>query len=123
MCCRRCRTASRLCSERHEPFPNKVLTGHDVLGGASRVRFVSIGEMAGATISLASGALRSSGLELYGSGGGGIDPQAIFETFPHLWALAVRGRLHIEIEQVPLADVENAWQRQDGRGRRLLLIP
>lgn len=25
MCCRRCRTASRLCSERHEPFPNKVL--------------------------------------------------------------------------------------------------
>jgi NADPH:quinone reductase-like Zn-dependent oxidoreductase len=100
-----------------------ALTGHDVLAEASRSRFVSIGDMAGVTISLASRALRSSGLELYGSGGGSIAPQAIFETFPQLWALAARGRLRIETESVPLAQVEDAWQRRGGRGHRLVLIP
>jgi hypothetical protein len=100
-----------------------ALTGHDVLAEVSRSRFVSIGEMAGATISLLSGALRSSGLELYGSGGGSIAPQAIFETFPQLWALAASGRLRIEIESVPLAEVEDAWQRQDRQGHRLVIIP
>jgi NADPH2:quinone reductase len=101
----------------------EALTGHDVLAEASRSRFVSIGEMAGATVSLPSRALRSSGLELYGSGGGSIAPQAIFETFPQLWALAAGGRLHIETESVPLADVEDTWQHRDGQGRRLVLIP
>jgi NADPH:quinone reductase-like Zn-dependent oxidoreductase len=100
-----------------------AFTGHDVLAEASRSRFVSIGEMAGATISLPSRALRSSGVELYGSGGGSIAPQAIFETFPHLWTLVARGSLRIETEPVPLADVEDAWQRRDGQGCRLVLIP
>lgn len=100
-----------------------AFTGHDVLAEASRSRFVSIGEMAGATISLPSGALRSSGLELYGSGGGSIAKEAIFETFPQLWALAAGGKLRIETEPVPLAEVVDAWQRQDGQGHRLVLIP
>jgi hypothetical protein len=91
---------------------------------ASRSRFISIGDMAGATISLPSAALRSSGLELYGSGGGGsVSPQAIFETFPQMLALAAQGKLRMDIEPVALADVENAWKRQDAHGRRLVLIP
>ena len=47
-----------------------ALVGHDVKAGASRIRLVEIGEMAGPTIALPAAALRSSGLELYGSGGG-----------------------------------------------------
>ena len=100
-----------------------ALTRHDVKAAASRTRLVQIGEMAGPTVALSAAALRSSGLELYGSGGGSVPPQAIFEAFPHVWALATRGKLRIQTEPVPLADVENAWQRRDLEGRRLVLVP
>jgi hypothetical protein len=79
--------------------------------------------MAGPTISLSGAALRSSGLELHGSGGGGIPRTAIFEAFPQLWALAAAGKLRIDVEPVALADVEDAWLRQDLSGRRLVIIP
>jgi hypothetical protein len=37
-------------------------------------------------------------------------------------ALAATGDLPIEIDEVPLADVEPAWRRSDG-GRRIVLRP
>ena len=79
--------------------------------------------MAGPTVAVQSASLRSSGLELYGSGGGSTSHQAIFDTFPRMWALAADGKLRIDAEPVPLADLENARQRQDTHGRRLVLIP
>src|SRR5438093_1269582 len=107
--------------------PTEVLldavTGHDVTAESRRIRLVEIGEMAGPHISLAAAALRSSGLEIYGSGGGGISYQAIFDTIPQIWALAVSGKLRIDTEGVPLASVENAWLREDVHGRRLVIIP
>jgi hypothetical protein len=78
--------------------------------------------MAGSTISLSAAALRSSGIELYGSGGGSIPHTAIFETFPQLWALAASGKLRIETEPVALADIEKVWQREQA-GRRVVIIP
>src|SRR5262249_33878164 len=91
----------------------EALTRHDVRGAASRTRLVEIGEMAGPTIALSAAALRSSGLELYGSGGGSVPPEAMFKAFPVVWALATAGKLHITTERVPLTDVESAWQRRD----------
>jgi NADPH:quinone reductase-like Zn-dependent oxidoreductase len=101
----------------------EVLTRHDVKSTASRTRLVEIGEMAGSTIALPAAALRSSGLELYGSGGGSVPHQAIFDAFPKVWDLAIRGKLRIKTEPVPLAEVERAWQRRDLDGRRLVLVP
>ena len=100
-----------------------ALTGHDVMAESDTLRLIQIGEMAGPTISLRAAALRSSGIEIYGSGGGSIPHTAIFELFPQLWALAVGGKLHIETEPVPLAEIEDAWQRKDLRGRRLVINP
>src|SRR4029077_1202316 len=97
-----------------------ALIGHDVKAGASRIRLVEVGEMAGPTIALPAAALRSSGLELYGSGGGSIPHSAIFAASPQVWGLPARGKLSIDTEQAPLADVETAWQREDLRGRRLV---
>jgi NADPH:quinone reductase-like Zn-dependent oxidoreductase len=99
-----------------------ALTGHDLNAESARTRLVEIGEMAGPTISLSAAALRSSGIEIYGSGGGSIPHTAIFDTFPNLWALAAGGKLRIDTEPVPLADVESAWQRQAGSGRRIVMI-
>jgi hypothetical protein len=101
----------------------EALTRHDVKIAASRTRLVEIGEMAGPTIALAAAALRSTGLELYGSGGGSVPHEAIFEAFPQVWALASGGKLRIKTEPIPLADVEHAWQRRDLDGRRLVLVP
>jgi hypothetical protein len=67
--------------------------------------------------------LRSSGLELYGSGGGSSIPHtAIFETFPQLWALTASGKLRSDTEPVALANIEKAWQ-QHHAGRRIVIIP
>jgi NADPH:quinone reductase-like Zn-dependent oxidoreductase len=100
-----------------------ALTGHDVKAESSRIRLVEIGEMAGATISLSAAALRSAGLELYGSGGGSVPHTAIFDAFAQVWALAAQGTLCIDTEPVSLADIEDAWLRQDVRGRRMVIIP
>jgi len=100
-----------------------ALTRHDLKAESTGSRLVEIGEMAGPTISLPAAALRSSGLELYGSGGGSIPHTAIFDAFPHIWALAADGTLRIDTEPVALADVEHAWQREDIRGRRIVIVP
>ena len=100
-----------------------ALTGHDLAAASRPLRLIEIGEMAGATISLSAAALRSSGIEIYGSGGGSVPHEAIFEAFPKLWALAASGMLPIETEPVPLAEVENAWRRENLAGRRLVIIP
>lgn len=100
-----------------------ALTGHDVMAEGHTLRLIEIGETAGPTISLSAAALRSSGIEIYGSGGGGTPHSAIFEAFPQLWALAASGKLQIDTEPVALAEIEDAWQRNDLAGRRLVVIP
>jgi len=79
--------------------------------------------MAGPTIALPAAALRSSGVELLGSGGGSVSPEAIFETFPKMWELASRGQLRIRVEAVPLSEVESAWGRRGLAGARLVFVP
>jgi NADPH:quinone reductase-like Zn-dependent oxidoreductase len=100
-----------------------ALTGHDLRAEPSPIRYVEIGAMAGPTASIPSEALRSVGLELSGGGGGSVSHQAIVDSFPKIWALAASGKLRVDIERVPLADVESAWQRQGTAGRRLVFIP
>ncbi|HYK11696.1 MAG TPA: zinc-binding alcohol dehydrogenase family protein [Gemmatimonadales bacterium] len=102
----------------------RALTGRDVMAEGTRLRLIEIGEMAGPAILMPAAALRSSGVEIYGSGGGSSIPHtAIFETFPQLWALAASGKLRVDTEGVPLEDVERAWQRTDLAGRRLVINP
>jgi NADPH2:quinone reductase len=100
-----------------------ALTGHDVRAESRGVRLIEIGEMAGPAIVLSAAALRSSGVEISGAGGGSVPHSVIFDAFPKVWALAASGQLHIDIERVPLADIESAWRRDDLSGRRLVIIP
>jgi NADPH2:quinone reductase len=100
-----------------------ALTGHDVLAAPTRTRLVQVGEAAGPILGLPAEAVRSSGLEIMGSGGGSIPPAAIAETFPRLWELAAKGELRMDVEPVLLPDVEAAWRRHDLDGRRLVLVP
>ena len=90
---------------------------------APRVRLVEVGRMAGPVISLPADVLRSSGLEILGSGPGTIPLPEIIGAIPEFMAIAATGDLPIEIDEIPLAEVEAAWHRPGGGGRRIVLRP
>jgi len=87
----------------------------------SETRFVQVGESAGPTISLAAAVLRSTALTILGTAG--IPPRNILvDALQQVMAHAASGELRIETERVPLADIENAWQR-DQQSRRFVITP
>ncbi len=87
----------------------------------SETRFVQVGESAGPTISLAAAVLRSTALTILGTAG--IPPRDILiDALQKVMAHAASGELRAETERVPLADIENAWQRNQ-QGRRLVVTP
>jgi NADPH:quinone reductase-like Zn-dependent oxidoreductase len=86
------------------------------------VRLIQIGEKAGASISLSADSLRTTGLQIFG-GAAGITPEAIGEATNQVWDLLRAGKLHMDIEQVPLRDIENVWKRTDYEGKRIVVIP
>lgn len=99
----------------------EALTGHDLAAEPRTTRLIEIGSMAGPAISLPGAALRSSGLEIYGAGGGSVPKMAIFEALPQILQYAAQGHLKIETKKVPLADVETQWNRNEDR--RVVFIP
>jgi NADPH2:quinone reductase len=86
------------------------------------VRLVQIGEKAGSTINLSADSLRTSGLEIRG-GAAGITPEAMGEGTDQVWEWLKAGKLHMDIEQVPLKDIESAWKRADFQGKRIVVVP
>lgn len=98
-----------------------ALAGHDLAAEPHTTRLIEIGSMAGPAISLAGAALRSSGLEIYGSGGGSVPKQAIAEALPQIFEHAAQGTLKLETKKVSLADVEATWNEKEER--RIVFIP
>jgi NADPH2:quinone reductase len=44
-------------------------------------------------------------------------------AYQQVMARAASGELRVDTERVPLADIEDAWQREVRGGRRLVIIP
>ena len=105
--------------------PAEVLIGtlipEEVGFAKRRIRYLQIGEKAGSNISLPGSALRTSGLELMGIGK--ISFEVVLEEMKQIWEWIVADRLFMEIERVPLADIANAWMRDDLEGKRLVIVP
>lgn len=95
--------------------------GHGSLEGEPRIRFVQIGAISGNTITLPAGLLRSSGLELLGSGLGSLSAQAILQSLSTMFAAESRMRFAIDVDPVPLSKVEEAWTRKEES--RIVFIP
>src|SRR5215469_13191365 len=68
---------------------------------ASRIRYVDIGESAGPTITLGASTLRSSGLELLGSGFGSASMKQIFEALAEFFSSAAKEPFQIAIKTAP----------------------
>ena len=90
--------------------------------GARRVQLVNIGHSAGAHVPLDPSVLRSTGLELLGSGLGSVAPPQMAQGIAELLEAAARGAVAVEVQPVPLAEVESAWTAPDG-GKRVVFVP
>ncbi len=86
------------------------------------LRFISIGSAAGQHIDLPSAVLRSSSIELKGSGLGSIPPQRFKASLVDLMKAAPKLRLEVPLRIVPLRDVASAWTAPDD-GRRIVIVP
>ena len=94
--------------------------GHGAPEGERRIRYVQIGAIGGDPISVKGEWLRSSGLELMGSGLGSLSAGAIMESLQAMYEAAASTGLKIDVEAVPLAEVETAWHRVAPTGRRIV---
>lgn len=100
-----------------------ALTGHRLDTEATVIRYVSIGQQAGSTISLASETLRSSPISLMGSGGGSMRIAWILESLPEVFALGASGALRIDTTTVPLSGIDEAWSTAPVAGQRVVIVP
>jgi NADPH:quinone reductase-like Zn-dependent oxidoreductase len=85
--------------------------------------WVQIGAVAGATLQLASVALRSANLRIQGNGQGAVSTAGYLAELPSLVDEIEAGSLQIAVRPVPLRDVESAWAEPDVPGVRSVLVP
>ena len=88
-------------------------------------RLVNLGSSAAATAAMESATLRSSSLRVLGYTNNELSPELRSEALTHVVQEAAAGRLTVEHERVPLANVTSAWARQVAgqAGGRIVLIP
>jgi len=88
----------------------------------TRVRYVQIGSLAGANISLPASTLRSANLEILGSGFGSASMDDIRRGISEFFALCAMQKFTFDYKAVPLRDVEALWNTK-GDGERLVFVP
>lgn len=84
-------------------------TGHGSGEAARRIRFVNIGSLGGASIPVNASALRSSGLEMMGSGLGSVSHVGLVQSIGKLMQVINAIGLRVDAVAVPLTQVESAW--------------
>ncbi len=78
---------------------------------ATPVRFVHVGEASGeAEIALPGAALRSSAIQLMGSGVKSVPLSRLLEAIQHVFAVAGQAKLQIATRTMPLSAIEEAWK-------------
>lgn len=89
-------------------------------------RYVTVGGMMSDSITLSSSILRSTAIQLSGSGLGTWTPEElkllITEILPEMFQLAADGKLKIETVNIPLKNIEKAWEMGIDGGKRLVVL-
>jgi len=105
------------------PSAERLLIAAAKLGqDAVPIRFVQIGALSSADITLPGAVLRASAIELMGSGIGSIALDRLFEAVRQMLHAATPIGLKIAVTPVPLADVERAWSADDSRKRTVFTL-
>jgi NADPH:quinone reductase-like Zn-dependent oxidoreductase len=88
----------------------------------ARVRYIQIGNSAGAKISLAAASLRSSGLEMLGSGFGSVAMSDLAASIREFFAEAARKPFDMAVQTFPLREVASVWNQPES-GERFVFVP
>ena len=94
-----------------------LIAGAKAAANTKPVRFVQIGSISAATINLPSAVLRSSSIEMLGSGIGSVPLQKMLGAIRHVLDAAVPGGFAIATTAVPLSEVTRYWTAADDRTR------
>lgn len=86
-----------------------AVAGHGSGEAEPRIRYVQIGSLSGQTINLSSGVLRSSGLELLGSGLGSVSNEVLVKNIGEFMKAIVPGKFEMDARAVPLTQVAETW--------------
>jgi hypothetical protein len=87
------------------------------------VRFVHVGSASGeANIGLPGAALRSSPIMLMGSGAGSVSRSALVQSIRNVFAAVQPAGLKVATRVVPLAEVEDVWDKATGKPRVVFTI-
>lgn len=101
-----------------------VLKGNG--GFSHRTRYVTVGGMTGDTITLSSSILRSTDIQISGSGLGSWTREEmkclITEILPEMFRLAAARKLKMDTVNVALEDIGKAWDMQPDSGKRLVVL-
>lgn len=91
----------------------------------NKIRYVSVGSMAGDLIQLSAANLRSVDLQLTGSGMGSWTKQQVGQVFreilPEMFTLAAEGKLKVETVRGKIEDIAELWNVNVTDGRRLVV--
>jgi NADPH:quinone reductase-like Zn-dependent oxidoreductase len=94
-----------------------LVSGAKAAPEAVPVRFVHIGSVSGPTITLPGAALRSSSIELMGSGLGSIPMPRIFDAIEQLLKATIPGGFKIATRPLPLSQVADHWLGDESSAR------
>jgi hypothetical protein len=86
------------------------------------IRFLQIGSVSGVDITLPSAVLRSSAIELMGSGIGSVPLERLIKAIGGLLQAPLPGGFAIAAKPVPLSEVEQAWPKDVGTRRTVFTL-
>jgi NADPH:quinone reductase-like Zn-dependent oxidoreductase len=89
---------------------------------SARIRFVQIGNSAAPTITLPAATLRSSRLELLGSGFGSASMDEIFQAVREFFEVAAKTPFQVSLKTVLLRDIASVWSTPE-RDARIVFQP
>jgi len=97
-----------------------ALTRNEFVPAGLETRLVQVGESAGPAITLPAAVLRSTPLTIVGTAGMPA-PDILMDALQQVLSYGASGKLRIDTMRVPLAEIEDAWQRE--QRARLVVIP
>lgn len=90
-----------------------------------KTKLITIGGMSGDTIQLSSQILRSTDIQISGSGLGSWTKEEsallFSEIIPEMFQAAVEGKIKIETEKVDIKNIAAVWNAEIQTGKRLVI--
>jgi NADPH:quinone reductase-like Zn-dependent oxidoreductase len=90
---------------------------------SSALTWIEVGAIAGSEAAIPAAALRSSRLQIVGSGIGSVPGRDFRKELPHLIKALARGAFDVRARSVPLAEVEHVWTSSLRARERIVLVP